>query len=419
MPKQMSQDVVPPGRRSIRRIPLSFGRRLASQNGREESVDRKVIEKENYTEQIFKKRSKKRGSKFGIWLVAAAAVLVLLVAGAFVFSGATVTIEPRQKNITVDIEAIAKNPALVGELVYETISVGGVKTVYLQATGESKVEKKASGTVIIYNNYSSSPQRLIKNTRFETPTGLIYRIEKSVVVPGTRLENGKIIPGSLETTIFADLPGPDSNIGLTYFTVPGFKGTPRYEGFYARSKTAMTGGFIGKVPTAPEDKMNEAYASVETELKQELAQKISSQKPDTFVWYPSALLFESVRQIPTAADGSMIALSVNATSTAAIFSRSVLSRYIAEHSMIDYDNEPVLIDKLEDLIFIPRFDAKTSTGDSLPFSLKGQAKLIWQFDVAKLKSDLVGKSKKEISSIITAYHGIVRTSVIIRPFWKK
>jgi len=401
MPKQILQDVIPPGRRSIRRIPLSFSR--------------KVNEKEIDTEQIFKKRSEKRGSKFGIWLIAGAAVLVLLIVAVFVFSGATVTIEPRQKNIKVDIEAVAKNS---GELAYETIAVGGVKTVYLQATGESKVEKKASGTIIVYNNYSSAPQRLIKNTRFETPTGLVYRIDKSIIVPGTRVESGKIIPGSVETTVFADLPGPNYNIGLNDFTVPGFKGTPRYEGFYARSKTTMAGGFIGNVPTAPEDKMNEAYASAEAELKQELTQKINAQKPDTFVWYPSALLFESVRQVPTAGTGSMIALSVNATSTAVVFSKSVLSNYIAEHSVTDYDKEPVSIDKLGDLIFTPRFSAEANVGDPIPFSLTGDATIIWQFDSAQLKSDLAGKNKKDIFSIIANYRGVARVSAVIRPFWK-
>jgi len=401
MPKQILQDVIPPGRRSIRRIPLSFSR--------------KVNEKEIDTEQIFKKRSEKRGSKFGIWLIAGAAVLVLLIVAVFVFSGATVTIEPRQKNIKVDIEAVAKNS---GELAYETIAVGGVKTVYLQATGESKVEKKASGTIIVYNNYSSAPQRLIKNTRFETPTGLVYRIDKSIIVPGTRVESGKTIPGSVETTVFADLPGPNYNIGLNDFTVPGFKGTPRYEGFYARSKTTMAGGFIGNVPTAPEDKMNEAYASAEAELKQELTQKINAQKPDTFVWYPSALLFESVRQVPTAGTGSMIALSVNANSTAVVFSKSVLSNYIAEHSVIDYDKEPVSIDKLGDLIFTPRFSAEANVGDPIPFSLTGDATIIWQFDSAQLKSDLAGKNKKDIFSIIANYRGVARVSAVIRPFWK-
>ena len=401
MPKQILQDVIPPGRRSIRRIPLSFSR--------------KVNEKEIDTEQIFKKRSEKRGSKFGIWLIAGAAVLVLLIVAVFVFSGATVTIEPRQKNIKVDIEAVAKNS---GELAYETIAVGGVKTVYLQATGESKVEKKASGTIIVYNNYSSAPQRLIKNTRFETPTGLVYRIDKSIIVPGTRVESGKTIPGSVETTVFADLPGPNYNIGLNDFTVPGFKGTPRYEGFYARSKTTMAGGFIGNVPTAPEDKMNEAYASAEAELKQELTQKINAQKPDTFVWYPSALLFESVRQVPTAGTGSMIVLSVNATSTAVVFSKSVLSNYIAEHSVTDYDKEPVSIDKLGDLIFTPRFSAEANVGDPIPFSLTGDATIIWQFDSAQLKSDLAGKNKKDIFSIIANYRGVARVSAVIRPFWK-
>lgn len=418
MPKQILQDVIPPGHRSIRRIPLSFNRR------RDEVGGSKITEKEIDADQIFKKRGKKRGPKLGVWLVAAAAVLVLLVVAVFVFSGATVTIEPYQRNITVNIEAVAKSSVPiqesvgVSELTYETIAVGGTKTVYLQATGESKVEKKASGVIVIYNNYSSSPQRLIKNTRFETPAGLVYRIEKSIVVPGRRVENNKTIPGSLEATVSADLPGPDYNIGLTDFTVPGFKGTPRYEDFYARSKTVMAGGFIGNVPTAPEDKMNEAYASAEAALKQELAQKIGSQKPDIFIWYPTALLFESVRQMPVVSTGSTIALSVNATSTAVVFSKMILSRYIAEHSITDYDKEPVLVDKLNDLIFIPRFSADTSVGGPIPFSLKGDTTIIWQFDSDKLKNDLAGKSKKEISSVIANYRGITRASVVIRPFWK-
>ncbi|MFA6273056.1 MAG: hypothetical protein WC673_00995 [Candidatus Paceibacterota bacterium] len=426
MPKQMLQDVLPPSRRSIRRIPLSLGRRSTSQSERNDTDDKKMIEKEieNDPEQIFKKRGKKRGPKLRIWLIAVGAVLVLLAATIFVFSGAIVTIEPRQKNITVDIEAVAKSSTIaaegvgVNELVYETIAVGGVKTVYLQATGESKVEKKASGTIVVYNNYSSAPQRLIKNTRFETPTGLVYRIDKSIIVPGTRVEGGKTIPGSVEATVFADLPGPNYNMGLTDFTVPGFKGTPRYEGFYARSKTSMTGGFVGNVPTAPEDKMNEAYASAEAELKQELTKKIGDQKPDTFVWYPSALLFESVRQMPAEATGSMIALSVNATSTAVVFSKSVLSNYIAEHSLSDYDKEPVSIDKLEALTFTPRFSSGASVGDPIPFSLTGNTAIIWQFDSNQLKSDLAGKNKKDVYSIIANYHGIARTSVVIRPFWK-
>lgn len=414
----MVPDVIPPGRRSIRRIPLSFNRR------RDEVSGSKITEKEIDADQIFKKHSKKHNPKLKVWLVAVAAVLVLLVVSVFVFSGATVTIEPRQRNITVDIEAVAKSSVPtqgsvgVSELTYETIAAGGVKTIYLQATGESKVEKKASGVIVVYNNYSSLPQRLIKNTRFETPTGLIYRIEKSIVVPGTRLENGKTIPGSLEMTVFADLPGPDYNIGLTDFTVPGFKGTPRYEGFYARSKTMMAGGFVGNVPTAPEDKMNEAYSSAEAELKKELAQKIISQKPDIFIWYPTALLFESIRQIPTPAAGSMIALSVNATSTAVVFSKTILSRYIAEHSMTDYDKEPVLVNKLNDLIFTPRFSANADADNPIPFSLTGNAIVVWQFDSDKLKNDLANKSKKEISSVIANYRGIARASVVIRPFWK-
>jgi len=86
--------------------------------------------------------------------------------------------------------------------------------------------------------------------------------------------------------------------------------------------------------------------------------------------------------------------------------------------VIDYDKEPVSIDKLGDLIFTPRFSAEANVGDPIPFSLTGDATIIWQFDSAQLKSDLAGKNKKDIFSIIANYRGVARVSAVIRPFWK-
>ena len=77
----------------------------------------------------------------------------------------------------------------------------------MPTTGEEAVEVKASGKIMVYNNFSSEPQRLIIRTRFETKEGLIYRIPESIVVPGKTVKMGWETPGSKEIGVFADEPG--------------------------------------------------------------------------------------------------------------------------------------------------------------------------------------------------------------------
>ena len=86
-------------------------------------------------------------------------------------------------------------------------------------------DERATGVIVVYNAYSAAPQRLIKNTRFATEDGKIFRAKDSIVVPGTTIENGKIIPGSVEAIVVADEPGEAYN-----FQTPEFRSGLHYSG---------------------------------------------------------------------------------------------------------------------------------------------------------------------------------------------
>ncbi|PIU99311.1 hypothetical protein COS59_00465, partial [Candidatus Wolfebacteria bacterium CG03_land_8_20_14_0_80_36_15] len=116
------------------------------------------------------------------------------------------------------------------------------------ATGKKNVERKARGEVTIYNTYSSDDQPLIANTRLLTPDGKVFRLEKLIVVPGAKIIEGKIVSSSVKTSVVADKAGQEYNIGpVSHFTIPGFQGSEKYQSFYAKSDTPMTGGFVGEV----------------------------------------------------------------------------------------------------------------------------------------------------------------------------
>lgn len=94
------------------------------------------------------------------------------------------------------------------------------------------IPAKAFGKVTAYND-GSNPQVLVKNTRFVTPDGKIFRLSKIATIPAG---------GSIEVVIFADETGSVYNIPPTTFKMPAFVGSERYGYLYGRSFVSMEGG---------------------------------------------------------------------------------------------------------------------------------------------------------------------------------
>ncbi|MEK9173827.1 MAG: hypothetical protein AAB845_01015, partial [Patescibacteria group bacterium] len=104
----------------------------------------------------------------------------------------------------------------------------------------SSTTEKARGTIVIYNDFSADSQPLVATTRFEAPDGKIFRLQKSIVVPGKTTS-----PGAIEVEVMADQSGDAYNIDPTTFTIPGFKGNPKFEKFSGKSVKKMSGGGSG------------------------------------------------------------------------------------------------------------------------------------------------------------------------------
>ncbi|MDD3155887.1 MAG: hypothetical protein PHP14_00005, partial [Candidatus Pacebacteria bacterium] len=118
----------------------------------------------------------------------------------------------------------------------------------------------------------------VKNTRFESPDGLIFRINSRVIVPGATLKNGELVPSSIVADATADETGKAYNIAATRFTIPGFKGTDRFTGFYGESKAPFTGGSDGEstvvsnvdLKNAEKEASDVLFEKLKTELKNQI-----------------------------------------------------------------------------------------------------------------------------------------------------
>lgn len=356
-----------------------------------------------------KKRSKKKMIKRVLWYSFLLLIIGAFFAATFFFDRATITVNPKYKDVDVSGDFLIFKE----DMIIDTASSSLSKTVLKSAP--KQVNQKATGEIIIYNNYSTNPQILIKNTRFQTSDGKVFRISNSVTVPG---KTGTT-PGTIKATVSADSYGADYNIPATEFTIPGFKGTARYNSFYAKSTSAMKGGMSGVVQTISQDDIDSANKELKSELTTDLsllATKINH--PDYFTLANNILVNYTDNQalLITSNDNSY-----ELTGVASIISikKDVLAKMIAKQVLGDsYDErENVRLDNIDNLVFTLDKDTDLS-GNILKVNIVGRVRIIWAYNSSNVKLGLVGKSIATFDTIMKNYdYAILASTCKFTPFW--
>ncbi|MCC2630768.1 MAG: seg, partial [Candidatus Paceibacter sp.] len=282
-------------------------------------------------------------------------------------------------------------------------------------------QTKASGVIRVYNDFSSAPQKLIANTRFETPGGLIFRISQPITIPGKSGDT----PGSIDVAITADAIGPEYNVGYSDFTIPGFKGDAKYAKIYARSKTEVTGGFNGNRKKVDEAQVASSREKIRQELEASLIRQMQQNIPENFI-FPKGAYFIEYQTLPNTSIDNGIELKERATFHGIMFKREDLAHSIAtkvngasssdmtQNDLANTDSLAFLAKAVVSASSTPIWDSPT-----LPFTLQGTTTLISAIDTEKLKDELAGKPRKSLSAILASYPGIANAEVIMRPFWEQ
>lgn len=352
-------------------------------------------------------------------LVFIGTLLVLLVGGGlltFVFNHATVTITPKYEDVTDFRKPITY--ALAGSdtdsTVLYTVATSTLTRQKTLSTSETKkVEAKASGRIIVYNNYSTESQRLIKNTRFESASGKIYRINNSVTVPG--MSGGK--PGSVEVTVYADTIGPDYNSAPTDFTIPGFKGSPQYDKFYARSDGPISGGASGDVSMPSVSDINAAKDELALELAQEIKTALGKQKLDGYVGLYNAIDITYADNESSLLAGETNTYEVTATGYLMFAKADELAKAVAESSVRDYKGEKVRLDYTDKLSFTRKDSDRLSTVQSLEVLTEGSPRVVFLTDEDALKKIVAGKKRSEFTTLMKSVDTIEGAEISFSPLW--
>lgn len=418
------QDIRPAEPRKRRRPPhLQTDQRQEPATGEYAPAQRQAPRERDEIPSIVIEDGRKKGNARLILSVVLFFVITGGAIGLSALMGKTeLTINPQNREPNVSADFVAYPDRREGELSYEIMTLEATQESQVTASGQVIVEEQATGVIEIIKT-TPGTERLIKNTRFRTPSGLIYRIQESVVVPGA--VDG--VPGTIQAEVFAEAVGEEYNVPTgTTFDIPGFEEggfTALYEAITARATQPLTGGFSGPQFQIDENELATARQALQVELRNNLLARIENEKPAGTIAFPGSVAI-SYTELPAVEYGQdLVTVREQALLQIPLFQVQEFGSYIAQETVATYDGSPVRVDDPSALIF--SYTSPTTSSSvianepSLSFNLTGKPLLIWEYDADSLKENLAGLPKTAINNAVSAYPGIDAATVRITPFWKR
>ncbi|MBI4119583.1 MAG: hypothetical protein HY456_01915 [Parcubacteria group bacterium] len=284
------------------------------------------------------------------------------------------------------------------------------------ASGKKFVERKAKGIIRIFNAYSSEPQPLVVSTRFETPDGKIFRLDKGVTVPGAKIADGKIVPSNISATVTADKAGAEYNIGpVERFSIPGFKGSPKFDGFYGSSDAAMDGGFVGQQAYPTEADIAAGKETVSRTLADTLRAVVSQQLPQDYVFIDGASISRTVKEtvMPDVNREGKFSIIGEAERDTFGFKEADLVAMLKERAKKDLGPD---IEVREYKIHYTDA-ALNNQQSSLSFNAAFEAVFVRSLDREALIRNVSGKKENDAKAVIFSLPGLESANLTFWPFW--
>jgi hypothetical protein len=353
--------------------------------------------------------------RYMLWFVALVSVVFCFFAFSFLFSRAEISINLKTKDVILNENLSAKPDSGIDVLPFELTHLADEvsKTIILE---EQDLKEKATGKIILYNKFSTSPQILSIDTRLEGSNNKIYKTKTRVIIPGMS-KNG--IPGQVSVGIYADTEGVAYNSDPLDFKIFGFKGTSKYEKFYGRSVGDIAGGIVGKSRQVNDSQKIEITNELKPILEDKLFNKISNQIPG-FLLYKDAtsLSVDDIITGPISPDGSVV-FTLKGTLYGIIFNEQKLTQKIAKDNIENYDGSEVYIPNIKELTFSlsNKENVSFDNVNNINFNLSGPAKIVWKLDMNKFTTDLLNKPKKDFNQVLSLYSSIDSALVKVSPPW--
>lgn len=347
-------------------------------------------------------------------------LFVLVIVGVALFvitatmSGAQVVITPKTLALSFENTAITYAPVELMSLQPITESIN------VRATGVQKIVTKATGKVILYNSFSTTAQKLIKNTRLQAKNGRIYRLTDAVSVPGYKKSGTTITPGQIEATIVAEEAGEAYNSAPTDFTLPAYKADARYTKLYARSSAAISGGSNTEQLAVSESDKQAANNALKDKLNERISTQARFQIPKNFILYDDGIFVTLTQKVEAVGSSTAEAkITTTANVKALLFEESRLTNLLLASAGVSSSSVSYTIPALRTLkVTLPnKATVNVASDKSVALTVTGTPTAVAQIDTAKLGAALAGQSKQQAETIFKNFASISAAQVTLTPPW--
>lgn len=335
----------------------------------------------------------------------------------YVLNSAKVTVVPKKVLVNLD-KSIVVNLSDKGVKVLEN---SGEEESVLPKSELKKVISKSRGTITVYNNFNSSKQKLIKNTRFKTADGKLFRLLDSIVVPGMT----GITPGKIEANVIADDIGEEFNIGPSKFTIPGFEGTSRYNGFYAVSEGYMIGGANGDKYVVAKEDIENVNKIKENIIKDKTLKQIFTTIDENYVLATETAMYDFENNLTDYEYNREDKYKIKGNLHVISFDKEYLAKKIAEVGLDNYSGEKLKLlnsDKLNITLSKNILESGIKNFKDvkdISISIKGEASLVYVLPDSIIKDLLTNSenNKDSFSKILNKLNNVDSATAKVFPPW--
>jgi hypothetical protein len=353
---------------------------------------------------------------FGLALIFLSGLYIL---GA-VFVHATVTVTQRQIPFSLQdtqLDVANENSAVPGRLSFQTMVVTDSVTRQVFGSAMTTSTTKATGTAVIFNQYSKSGQTVRSGTTLTGANGEKYLTQKTVTVPG--YTGTAKTAGTVSVPIVAAAAGPAYNSNGTTFTISGWSGA-NAKLFFGTSG-AISGGQNGATHTLSDSDKASTLTTLQEALTEKLSRETHAQIPDNLVTFPD-LQFTSIDTASTVLSGPDIQFPATMTGTMVsyLIPKDLLEQAIASKAITDQMYPNVTIPDLGGITVsaVSALPADPSnTPDSITISVSGQGTIITEVPQATVQQDVLGIRRGLFTSALSGIPEIDTAKYSLMPFW--
>jgi hypothetical protein len=365
-------------------------------------------------------------------------IAVFLIIAYVALPGAVINIVPASAVITKASNiALESNPTDSRSLKSYPIEASVDLTYTHHASGTKSQGANSTGTITIYNE-NNKEQQLVAQTRFESPEGIIFRIQKEVFVPA----GSSTAPGQLEATVVADTVdannvavGERGNIGPSKFFVVALNEENRKK-VYAESFEYMTGGVTDVNSYVVDEDLTAAGQKLEEQLKEKaisalrkeaLAQGNALSKnlvlledSDVIeygtakITFPTNLIGQEMETFDVSGKMTISGVAYDSEALLSILKSEIFASKTPGKQLVKIDENSISISVFEVGTSYIKFTAQIQGIEEYEIDpeLEGGSKL-----AKKIKEHVAGKTKEEAEAYIQNLPEVNSVEINIWPVW--